>query len=133
MERDLDKYQKHPENTSDATHEVFLFGHKLSPEQNAFLRHASRYIWWKTPCESLAYPHRIISQVMNIGTWDDLCRLSCLFSPEMLRDVLNHSEAGQFSAKSWHFWQYRLNRATVATVPPLPRRILEDGATPRTY
>ena len=110
--------------------EIYLYGYRLSPSQVSFLSHASRYIWWKAPEESLRYPQRIIAQVMNIGTWEDLCKLSRLFSQEMLRDVLNHAETGQFSAKSWHFWQYSLNAVTVGKMPSLPKRIQEDEIRP---
>jgi hypothetical protein len=36
--------------------------------------------------------------------------------------VLARGEAGQFSARSWAYWHYRLGLAKVDEVPPLPVR-----------
>lgn len=89
--------------------------------QKAFLTHAARrYIWWETANGAMAFPQKILAQVMNIGVWGDMCRLVELFSQEDLLNVLNAAEIGQFNEKSWHFWH---NRFT-GKVPPMPRRVL---------
>lgn len=94
----------------------------LNDSQTAFLREvAERYVWWKTPEEALAYPQRILAQVMNIGVWDDLCRMVELFPSWELVDVLRHAEIGQFNERSWHFWHNRLSRK----IPPMPKRVLQ--------
>jgi hypothetical protein len=85
---------------------------------------AARYIWWKTPEDALAYPQRVIAQVMNIGDYDDVLRLSRAFSDDLLRQVIQQAEIGQFNARSWHYWHYRLNLAEIGAVPPLPARRL---------
>jgi hypothetical protein len=36
---------------------------------------ATRYVWWKTAEEALQYPERLVAQVMNIGSFEDLQRL----------------------------------------------------------
>jgi hypothetical protein len=32
---------------------------------------AHKYIWWQTPESAVTSPHRIIAQVMNLGTFED--------------------------------------------------------------
>lgn len=32
------------------------------------LKSFAKYIWWKTPDEAVAFPERLVAQVMNIGT-----------------------------------------------------------------
>lgn len=83
---------------------------------------ASRYIWWKTPDEAVAFPQRVIAQVMNIGDFEDMQALAAQLGDEVLRDVIAHAEAGQFSPRSWTYWHYRLGLAEVDQVPPLPVR-----------
>lgn len=82
---------------------------------------AKKYIWWKTPEEALIYPQSILAQIMNIGVWDDLCLLVCLFSSEELTEVLKNAEVGQFNPRSWYFWSYRL----IGHVPIMPQRVFE--------
>ena len=90
---------------------------------NEFLKpYAGKYIWWQSPEVSLAMPRRVIAQVMNIGDFDDMQTLAAKVGDVVLRDVLTHAEAGQFNARSWHYWHYRLGIATVDHVPELPRR-----------
>lgn len=84
---------------------------------------ARKYIWWKTPDEALHYPNRILSQVMNIGTWDDVQILIAHAGEDNLRDVLLHAEAGEFNPRSWTYWHYRLGLAeTPEQLPPAPTR-----------
>jgi hypothetical protein len=37
-----------------------------------------------------------------------------------LREALAHAEAGQFNARPWAWWHYRLGVARFGQVPPLP-------------
>lgn len=83
---------------------------------------ASKYIWWKTPDEALAMPERVIAQVMNIGDYADVQFLADQVGDDVLRDVLTHAEAGQFSERSWAYWHYRLGLASVDHVPAIPAR-----------
>ena len=91
------------------------------------LKPFAKYIWWKTPDDSVAFPERIIAQVMNIGDWDDVCALVKLVGDDALRDVISHAEIGWFNERSWHYWHYRLGLAEVDCVPPLPTRFKEQG------
>ena len=83
---------------------------------------ASKYIWWKTPEESVAMPERVLAQVMNIGDYSDVQALVSQVGDEVLREVLTHAEAGQFNERSWAYWHYRLGLASVEHVPALPVR-----------
>jgi hypothetical protein len=84
---------------------------------------ARKYLWWKTPDEAVAYPERVMAQVMNMGDYADVLALAALAGDEALRGVLLRAEAGQFSARSWAYWHYRLGLARAEDViPPLPVR-----------
>ena len=83
---------------------------------------AGKSIWWNTPAEAVAMPERVIAQVMNLGDYDDVQWLAEQVGDDVLCDVLTHAEAGQFNARSWAYWHYRLGLAQVEQVPPLPVR-----------
>lgn len=83
---------------------------------------ASKYVGWKTPDEAVAMPGRVIAQVMNIGDYADVQTLVHQVSDDVLRDVLTHAHAGQFSERSWAYWNYRLGLANVDHVSPMPAR-----------
>ncbi len=91
-------------------------------DTNALKGLASKYIWWKTPDEAVAMPERVIAQVMHIGDYDDVQLLARQVSDTVLRNVLTHAQAGQFGARSWAYWHYRLGLASVGNIPPLPSR-----------
>jgi hypothetical protein len=81
-----------------------------------------KYVWWKPPQEATLYPERIIAQVMNIGDYADVQRISELFGDDFLRNMLADAEAGQFTPRSWAYWHYRLGLAEPGRVPPMPER-----------
>jgi hypothetical protein len=88
-------------------------------------RLAAKYVWWKTPDESLAMPESVIAQTMDIGDYDDLQALAQQAGDECLREVVRHAEPGQFSGRSWAYWHYRLGLARPGQLPPLPERRFE--------
>jgi len=69
-------------------------------------------------------PRRIIAQVMNLGDFEDMQQLAEALGDEALRDVLRDAEAGEFNARSWHYWHYRLGMVELDQVPDLPKRCL---------
>ncbi len=91
-------------------------------DQDALKHLAGKYIWWKTPDEAIAMPERVIAQVMNIGDYADVQVLATLVGDDVLRGVIAHAEAGQFSDRSWAYWHYRLGLAGVDQVPAARRR-----------
>jgi hypothetical protein len=83
---------------------------------------ARKYIWWKTPEEAVAQPERIVAQVMDLGDYDDVQSLVHEAGTAYLREVLRRAEAGQFNARSWTYWHYRLGLSDPGQVPALPER-----------
>lgn len=95
----------------------------MSQTDRDVLKHLARkYVWWKTPDEAISMPERVIAQVMNIGDYADVQALAAHIGDDSLREVLTHAEAGQFSARSWVYWHYRLGLADVDRVPAIPTR-----------
>jgi len=93
----------------------------MNEAQKAFLANAAqRYIWWETANYTTVYPQKILAQVMNIGVWDDICKLVELFREKDLIEVLNTADIGQFNERSWHFWHNRFTDK----IPSMPKRIL---------
>lgn len=88
--------------------------------KNDFLKSmAQKYIWWQDPTDVLRVPQKIIAQIMNIGTFDDLELLTHFTNKQELIDILHNAKIGQFNPKSWH---YRLDLASLGNVPPLPNK-----------
>lgn len=100
---------------------------ELTADQNtALLYFAAKYIWWKEPAEAIRYPKKIVSQVMNIGTIEDLALLQKQIPNSYLVEALTTAEIGQFTEKSWSFWHYMLGLSDVNKVPAPPARRFED-------
>lgn len=83
---------------------------------------AKKYVWWKSTREAMRIPQRVAAQVMNLGDFEDARALERALGLAGLRLVLRAAEAGQFNARSWHYWHYRLGLAEPGGVPPLPVR-----------
>ncbi len=96
----------------------------FNPESWSFLEQiAPRYIWWKTPDDALRYPNRLIAQVMDIGTFEDIQILVRLLGEERLAGVLRHVEPGWLRPQSWAYWHYRLGLVEAKEpLPPEPQR-----------
>jgi hypothetical protein len=91
-------------------------------DREALKPYAKRYIWWQLPDVAVQQPQRVVAQVMNIGDYDDVQALANQVGDDYLREVLIHAEIGQFNARSWHYWHYRLGLAKLGEVPPMPMR-----------
>jgi len=85
---------------------------------------AAKYIWWQTPDQAAQTPQRVMAQVMAMGDYADVQLLAHQAGDELLREVLLQAQAGQFDARSWAYWHYRLGLAKLEQVPPLPVRTL---------
>lgn len=97
-------------------------GLNLSTQQVEKLRPFAHYIWWKDVEHTLQRPDLLIGQVMNIGHYDDVCRLIDIVGNEVLLYVLKTADPGQFCLSSWAYWHYRLTDVPPGHVPPLPKR-----------
>ncbi len=93
-----------------------------SSEPALLLRLARRSVWWKPAEEAVQTPDRVISQIMNMGDWDDVAELVECVGSERFASVLRSAAPGVFNARSWHYWHYRLGMARFGEVPELPVR-----------
>jgi len=93
-------------------------------ESEELARLAKRYIWWKTVDQAMENPEQIVAQVMNMGEWDDVCRLVDYVADEGLCRVIKQAEIGMFNERSWHYWHSRLGLIKVGYVPALYARKL---------
>ena len=84
---------------------------------------ARPYLWWGGAASAHA-SRRVIAQVMNLATYDDLLRLEELVTGPLLVDVITQAEPGWFSPRSWEFWRGRLG-AALPEQPP--SRIFVDA------
>jgi hypothetical protein len=84
---------------------------------------AGRYAWWLSTAEALARPNFIVTQVMEMGDYDDVLKLEAALGREALVRALREAGAGRFSERSWIYWHHRLGVAG-SRIPPLPRRTL---------
>ncbi|MCR4309218.1 MAG: helix-turn-helix domain-containing protein [Deltaproteobacteria bacterium] len=85
-------------------------------------RMARRYIWWQTPEASVKDPHRVIAQVMDLGTLEDFQEAAAILGKRRMAGVLNLAPPGWFHPKSWAFWNIALGRTTSGRIPPIPAR-----------
>lgn len=88
---------------------------------SALRRLAKRYIWWD---ERDSMPRRrVIAQVMDLGSFEDISELIDAVGNDELTDALLNARPGWFHPPSWSYWHYRLNIVQPGDpVPPLPRR-----------
>jgi hypothetical protein len=87
---------------------------------------AAKLIWWETPEVSLSDPRRLVAQIMNLGTWEDVKFAQSQFGLAAFRDALANAQPGWFEKRSWALWHH----AFELPVPPLPQRRCLEGAAP---
>ncbi|MYA16207.1 MAG: hypothetical protein F4Z28_05260 [Gammaproteobacteria bacterium] len=80
---------------------------------------AQKYVWWKTPTETMAEPGLLLAQMMTMGTLEDVQWMLSFTSSDELRAVLGDPPVGVFNGRSWTYWHRRLNGEPI---PPLPTR-----------
>ncbi len=85
-------------------------------------RMARRYIWWQSPEASMRDPRRVIAQIMDVGTLEDIQRLTAAIGKRRMVEVLDHARPGWFHPKSWSFWHTALEPACPGGIPPIPAR-----------
>lgn len=87
---------------------------------------ARKYIWWLSPADAAARPDLAITQVMELGDYDDVLKMEATLGRARLAQALRRAEAGRFSERSWVYWHYRLGLASPRQkVPALPRRTFD--------
>ena len=86
-------------------------------------RMAQRYVWWQPPGTSVADPRRVIAQVMDVGTLEDIQTLAKGVGRNTLIGVMKQARPGWFRPRSWAFWHIALGLATDdSRIPPIPSR-----------
>jgi hypothetical protein len=88
-----------------------------------------KYLWWQ-PVDGGRFPEeRVLAQIMDVATYDDILQLEAALGRERLVDVMLQAEPGWLSDRSWEFWRGRLSFATGVMLPEKgPRRLF--GGTP---
>jgi transcriptional regulator with XRE-family HTH domain len=108
-----------------------ILGFELSPTQAKkgtgpspalMKRMARRYVWWQPPETSVADPRRVIAQVMDVGTLEDIQALAEEVGRNTLIGVMKQARPGWFRPRSWAFWHTVLGPATAGRIPPIPSR-----------
>jgi hypothetical protein len=84
---------------------------------------ARRYAWWRSPADAVADPHRLVAQVMALGTWEDAHWLLRVWGRDAFLRVLQAPPPGVLDARAWRFWHLRLLGAPRAEPRPPGRRI----------
>ena len=84
-------------------------------------RFRRRYIWWKTPGIE-PDEDRVVAQVLDIGTYEDVKELEAEVGRIRIKQVLTNARPGWFSPKSWEYWHLMLDLSPLDKIPPLPRR-----------
>jgi hypothetical protein len=87
---------------------------------------ARKYIWWQPTEVASLEPRRVIAQVMNLGTFEDVMALRQLVGNAELSRALKEARPGEFSDRSWHYWHLVLGIAPLSDIPPLPVRRLAE-------
>ena len=85
-------------------------------------RMARRYIWWQPPEVSARDRSRVIAQVMDVGTIEDIRALVNAVGGDTLIPVLKQARPGWFRPRSWAFWHTVLGLAIAGRIPPIPSR-----------
>jgi hypothetical protein len=81
---------------------------------------AARYIWWRDGDDPS--DDRIVVQVINLGTYDDIRRLEAAYTAQELRAVMLRAQPGWIGERSWGFWRGRLSFVGVGPIPEVPPR-----------
>jgi len=83
---------------------------------------ARRYMWWMAPSEALAHRDRLLCQLMQLATVEDVEVARRWFGDSAFREALRAAPPGVFDMRSWTFW----HRFWFDASPPeLPIRSLQ--------
>ena len=88
---------------------------KLTTENNHLLELAAKYVWWTSPEITVSENiDKLVTSVMELGTWDDTVTLLDTVGSAPFLDVLDAPPAGAISDKSLAVWHHRLGRKGAA-------------------
>jgi len=83
---------------------------------------AKKYLWWVSPEAAIRDQGRLVAQVMNLGTFEDVRYLEDRLGEDYLANIVKTARPGYFQEKPWNYWHHRLGIAMDGAVPPLPQR-----------
>lgn len=83
------------------------------------MRIASRLAWFISPEEAIEQPQLLLTQVMTLGTIEDVLTVRQAVGLDEFRKVLDSASPGAFDPRSWAYWNLICGRRTA---PPLPSR-----------
>jgi hypothetical protein len=81
-----------------------------------------KYVWWAPVGSASHSVGRVITQAMNLGTFEDIRRLEKTLGAACLAEVMLEAAPGWFSERSWEFWRGRLSLALGKALPEEPPR-----------
>ena len=84
-------------------------------------RVALKYVWWESPERAVARPERLLCQLMQLGTWEDVRWARRRFGDRAFKQALRNAPAGVLDKLSWSFWNRFFG---FDPVPPIPSRAL---------
>lgn len=82
---------------------------------------AKQLFWWQPPEVALADPRRFLTQVMTLGTWQEVQLAKEAFGWDAFKDALLSAPAGVFDNRSWAYWRAFFDLPEAS----LPRRSLK--------
>ena len=71
-------------------------------------RWAKKFVWWKTPRETLSRPMDLVARIMALGTWEDVQELMAMVGRRIMKKALKDAAPGIFDPPGWHYWHRRL-------------------------
>lgn len=80
---------------------------------------ARKYVWWEPADWAFHHSEVFLSNVMNLGDWEDIELLQKVVSKKMLKELLKKRPIGVFNQRSWDYWHAKLG---LGQAPSLPRR-----------
>ena len=81
-----------------------------------------KYFWWEPVGRQPRSDDRILTQAMNMASFEDVLYLETTLGTHILADAMLAAEPGWIDERSWEFWRGRLVRATGRVIPQEPPR-----------
>ena len=89
----------------------------------------SKYLWWKPIDGGPHPPERILAQIMNLGTYEDITPPRGGIRPGAAgRSACAMPQPGWFSPRSWEFWRGRLSVSGIDVPDEPPKRTFRAAA-----
>jgi hypothetical protein len=77
----------------------------MSQDQEPLRQVATNLCWWQPPEVTLSQPRRFLTQVMVLGTWQEVQKVVESLGWDVFKDALVNAPAGVFDVRSWAYWR----------------------------